>query len=285
MTWQGKEVRGIFDEKENTWITAHTGLSAYSDDAVELYAVYENGELTGLRLATEEEMTAFTEEREKAGAQREETEAQIELQREATGYPPATQADYRSLLALMTPGYENMSVAEFNDTLLEWANENYESYERICQDIGLDDYHVNLSEEEKKFLTLTVMLSGEENFVRRIQSLNPEDSEKICYYANFYLDKSTEGAWCNLWYQLEYYILDKDSLSVKERDRRITGIQKDVEKLWAETDLEEFLLMSEEDVTEQLNAIAASYSNNLMKVTITENDVQFEKMDERAYFH
>lgn len=208
----------------------------------------------------------------------------MELAREATGYAPGTEADYRSLFVLMKPGYENMSVAEFDAALLEWANENYESNERICQDVGLDDYHVNLSEEEKKFATLTFMLSGKEN-CRMIQSLDTGRPEEACHYANCHMDKSAEGVWCSLWYRLEYRISDKESLKVKERDQCITDIQKEVDALWAETDLEQFLLMSEEDVAEQLNAIAASYSNDLMTVTITENDIQFEKMDERRYLN
>lgn len=44
-----------------------------------------------------------------------------------------------------------------------------------------------------------------------------------------------------------------------------------------EIDLEQFLLMSEEDIAGQLNAIAAHYSNETTNVTITENDVWFEK--------
>lgn len=208
----------------------------------------------------------------------------VEAEREATGYPPGTEDDYRSLFALMTPGYENMSVAEFNAVLMEWANENFESDERIRQDAGLDDYHVNLSEEEKKFAALTVMLSGEEN-CRMIQSLNTGSPEEACHYVNCYMDKSEEGVWCSLWYRLEYRISHKESLKVKERDQCITDIQKEVEALWAETDLEELLSMSEEDLAEQLNAIAASHSNGLMTVTITENDIQFEKMDERGYIY
>lgn len=297
MTWQGKEVRGIFDEKRAIWITAHTGISTYSADAVELYAVYENGELTGLRLADEEEMAAFTEDREASTFQwlnekskeQESEEWQerrdaVEAERESTGYPPGTEADYRSLFALMTPGYENMSVAEFNAALLEWANENFESDERIRQDVGLDDYHVNLSWDEKKFVALTVRLSGEEN-CRMIQSLNTGRPEEACHYVNCYMDKSEKGVWCSLWYRLEYRISDKERLKVKERDQCINDIQKEVDALWAETDLEEFLEMSEKDVAKQLNAIAASYSNDLMTVTITENDIQFEKMDERAYIY
>lgn len=297
MTWQGREVRGIFDEKRTVWITAHAGISTYSADAVELYAIYENGELTGLRLADEEEMAAFNEDREastsrwlKEKSKEQESEEwkegrdAVEAEREASGYPPGTEADYRSLFALMTPGYENMSVAEFNAVLLEWANENFDSDERIRQDVGLNDYHVNLSQEEKKFVALTVMLSGEEN-VRMIQSLNTGRPEEACHYVNCYMDKSAEGVWCSLWYRLEYRISDKEGLKVKERDQCITGIQKEVDALWAETDLEQFLSMSEEDVAEQLNAIAASHSNDLMTVSITENDIQFEKMDERRYLN
>lgn len=292
MTWQGKEVRGILDEKRAVWITAHAGISTYSSDAVELYAVYENGELTGLRLADKEEMDAFTKDREASTSQwlKEKSEEWkesrdvVELEREASGYPPGTEADYRSLLALMKPGYENMSVAEFNAALLKWANENSESDERIRQDAGLDDYHVNLSYEEKKFVALTVVLSGEEN-CRMIQSLNTGQPEEACHYVNCYMDKSADGVWCCLWYRLEYRITDKEGLKVKERDQCITDIQKKVDALWAETDLEQFLSMSEEDVAEQLNAIAASYSSDMMTVTITDNDIQYEKMDERAYLY
>ncbi|NBJ91814.1 M56 family metallopeptidase [Parablautia muri] len=41
MFWEGAEVRGIVDEERGMWITEHTGDSMYSEDAVELYVVYE----------------------------------------------------------------------------------------------------------------------------------------------------------------------------------------------------------------------------------------------------
>lgn len=59
MYYQGQEVRGIVDETRNLWITEHTGISAYSPDAVELYAVYKDGMLSGLRTATEEEIAEW----------------------------------------------------------------------------------------------------------------------------------------------------------------------------------------------------------------------------------
>ena len=56
MTWEGHEVRGIYDEGKFSWITEHAGDGAFGPDAVELYTIYENGKLTGLRLASEEEI-------------------------------------------------------------------------------------------------------------------------------------------------------------------------------------------------------------------------------------
>lgn len=268
MTWQGKEVRGIFDEKEKVWITEHTGNSTYSSDAIELYAVYENGKLTGLRPASDEE----------------EEEWNLVRERNASGYQPAADAEYWSLLALKTPGYEKLSVAEFDSVLLDWANENHESLERILTDSGLDDYRADLSEEEKNFIALTVMLSNEEN-CRMVESLNTGQTEKICCYGNFHEDKEIEGAWCSLWYQLNYRIPDKERLTVEERDLCIGNIQKEIQKLWAETDIEQLMMMSEEDVVKELNDIAAYYSNERITVTITDNDIQFEKKDERPYLN
>ena len=64
MTWEGHEVSGIYDQEKGLWITEHTGNGAYGPGAVELYTVYENGKLTGLRLATEEEQKAFDRDRQ-----------------------------------------------------------------------------------------------------------------------------------------------------------------------------------------------------------------------------
>ena len=66
MSYQGREVRGILDGE--TWITEHTGNGAYGEDAVELYAVYENGRLTGLRVADEEEQAQWDRQREEAAS-------------------------------------------------------------------------------------------------------------------------------------------------------------------------------------------------------------------------
>ena len=66
MSFQGKEVRGIMDEETGIWITEHTGRTAYGTDAVELYAVYQNGTLAGLREATRAEQKEWDSVRDRA---------------------------------------------------------------------------------------------------------------------------------------------------------------------------------------------------------------------------
>lgn len=65
MYYKGQEVRGIVDTVTGTWITEHTGNSTYADDAIELYVVYENGKIAGLRPATNEEQKQWDDERNK----------------------------------------------------------------------------------------------------------------------------------------------------------------------------------------------------------------------------
>ena len=55
----------------------------------------------------------------------------------------------------------------------------------------------------------------------------------------------------------------------------------DIEKFWNETSTEEMLEMTEKDVAEKLWRIATEYSNNQITITINEEHVQFESMDER----
>ena len=67
--YDGAEVRGLYDEVKGVWITEHTGNRAYSEDAIELYAVYDGRELVGLRKATLEEQAEWTALRQEAQAE------------------------------------------------------------------------------------------------------------------------------------------------------------------------------------------------------------------------
>lgn len=54
MLYQGREVRGIWDEQTGRWFTEHCGIG-FGPEAGELHTVYTNGKLSGLRWATPEE--------------------------------------------------------------------------------------------------------------------------------------------------------------------------------------------------------------------------------------
>ena len=72
LTWtdaDGQEhpVRGLWDKTAGVWITLHAG-DGWPEDAIELIAVYADGELAGLRPATEEEQALWDALRDQESA-------------------------------------------------------------------------------------------------------------------------------------------------------------------------------------------------------------------------
>ena len=279
MYFQGKEVRGIYDEKENLWITEHSGIGEgiYDDNAVEIFVVYENGELAGLREATEQEQEEFSN-------MRQQNTDELKNMQETREYPYATEDDYKSLLALKTSDYQDMSVADFNMALLAWANENHDRMERVNCDTGWNDFQVALDDEEFFFVKLTVNLSGNENAKYVQSSYTGKPEEEPVYNQDLpqkTIVENGRAAWCSLWYQFSYSITDKSKIKVGERDYCVGNMIKDIEKFWNETGTEEMLKMTEKDVVEKLREIAGGYSTKHITITIDEEHVQFESMDER----
>ena len=208
----------------------------------------------------------------------------IEEEQERREYPNGTEEDYRSLLELKTADYQTRSVADFNMDLLEWANESYERMERINIDIAQQDFSVNLDSDELIFVALTTWLSGVENG-KYVQSINTGRKEEDPGCNQYLPSKTAEengyNAWCDLFYQFSYHIADKETLTVGERDYCIGSMMNGIQDFWNETDLEEMLSMTKDDVISKLKEIAEEYSNDDISITIYEDSVGFEKMDER----
>ena len=279
MYFQGKEVRGIYDEREDLWITEHSGIGEgiYDDNAIEIFVVYENDEIAGLREATGQEQEEWSNIRQQSTDE-------LKNAQETRAYPYATEEDYKSLLALKTPDYQDMSIADFNMALLAWANENHDRMERVNCDTGWNDFQVALDDEELSFVKLTVNLSGNEN-AKYVQSNYTGKEEEAPVYNQDLPQKTIvengRSAWCSLWYQFSYSIADKDEITVGERDYCVGNMIRDIEKFWNETSTEEMLKMTEKDVVEKLRRIAGEYSAKHITITINEEHVQFESMDER----
>lgn len=352
--YQGKEARGLVDEEQGSWITESAGIDSYPKDAMELYAVYENGVLVGLREATAEEQTEYTRMRQEnselrklyeAGGQDEtriEGEARVrdgadtqdaahmqdgadtqdaahmqdgadtqdsahmqdgthiqngtrtqdetrtqggaEVQGEFRG-EPGTAEDYASLLALMAPDYKALSVADFNMSLLEWTNANFEQMERISIDTGWDDFRVSLNEAELAFVKQTIFLSGTENGAY-VESAYTGLQEADPVYGRYLPERtlSAEGAaaWCDLYYQCSWHIADKEALTVGQRDASVQAMMQAVEDFWEEADFEELMKLERQDIVAALQEIAARCSNEQIAFTVRKDHVSFEKMDERG---
>ena len=211
-----------------------------------------------------------------------EEQAKETEQVEERRYPHGTEEDYRSLLTLMTPDVKQRSVADFNRDLLAWANENYERMERVNGDAGYDDFAVALDQEEREFVTVSVWFSGQENG-RWVQSNYTGRAEEDPWYQESLETKTVPDAWCDLYYQFSYHIVDKETLSVEERDLYVSGMIKAVHQFWEETDLEVCLQMTKQDMVKKLQEIAETCSNEKITVTVSEEDVGYEYMDERRF--
>ena len=199
--------------------------------------------------------------------------------------PNGAEEDYRSLLQLKTTDYQSKSVADFNMELLEWADNNPERMARITDDVAYQDFSVDLSNDELSFVTLTTWLSRVENGKHVQSHYTGQDEEDPSY--NQYLPLKTTGengyggAWCDLYYQFSYHIADKQTLTVGERDKHIGNMLGGIEDFWNRTDMEEMLCMTKDDMVRKLQEIAAEYSDADITITIREDSVWFEKMDER----
>lgn len=200
-------------------------------------------------------------------------------------FSPASEADYQSLLKLKTPDYQKQSVAEFNRSLLDWANEDDQRSERISVDAAANQFQASLTDEEKAFVTLTAQASGQEN-AKLVQSYYTGREKEDPVLGNFDLSKqandSRRTAWASLFYQLTYHISDENKLTVEERDYALSGVINGIQRYWEDKDLDALLEMDPDQIQEDVNSIAGHYSSSLIHISFTDGQVHFESMSEPA---
>nr|WP_325185820.1 hypothetical protein [uncultured Oscillibacter sp.] len=196
-----------------------------------------------------------------------------------------TKEDYQSLLALKTPDYANMSVADFNEKLVVWADNDSDRMERVDADTTWNDFSVSLSEEELRFIRLTVLLSGRENGALMRSIYTGTSVADPIYQASLPQKTDTSNnrfpVWCDFSYCFSYHIANQEILTVGERDRCIGGMITAVEKFWNDTMLDDLLTMTKDDVISRLNSLAAEYSTNDIVITIGAEQVHFDHTEEK----
>ena len=279
MWWGGKEVRGIYDETEGIWITEHTG-TGFSEGAVELYAVYTDGVLSGLREADPDDQAAFDEIRRNNHAA-----LDAPSTKEVRGYPRATLEDYDALMTLRQRDDESLKT--FNQRLLDWANENPDAWNRINCDILWNDFDEELTTDAKTFASVTCYFSGIENG-QTVRALYTGEPEQDPYLSAAMPMRSNEengivNAWCDLYYILSYHVADKSVVTARERDAVVGGMMNAINTFWQDTDLDTLLQMTEADIVAQFNAWAVENSTENVKINpITADNIYFQPYDERG---
>ena len=189
-----------------------------------------------------------------------------DVEHEQRTAPNGTQADYQSLLALKTPDYQDMSLADFNAALLAWADADYERMVRVEEDDRYDDFKVPLSEDDAQA-------------VRSVYTGMPENDPWHDQYLPMRFGASGDRAgWCSLYYQFSWHIADKAAVTVGERDRQLSGMMKAVQDFWNEADTAELLKMNEADIVAKLQEIMGTYSTSNITITTSEEDVTFENI-------
>lgn len=191
---------------------------------------------------------------------------------------PGNQQDYNSLLSLKTPDYKYLSVADFNDTLLTWATDHLEASERIRKDIVMNDFRVNLTNEEMLFVTLTFPVSNAQNTIKVLYENNgTPKTDPVIQYSHT-IDEP--NAWYMLWYQLSIQISDENKLTIGERDRYLSNVIDGMQRLWSDKNFDELADMSEEVFKENLTTLVEQNSNNLIGIEI--KNCSFQGLDERS---
>ena len=284
MWFQGKEVRSITDEQEGIWIAEHVGNS-FSDGAVELYAVYTDGKLSGLRLATAGEQAGWDAIHNRNSVSN--SVPTDTISEESREFPQAALEDYDALLTLRLRDTENETLESFNQHLLDWANENTDAWNRINCDVIWNDFNQELTTDVRTFASITCYFSGAENgqMVRALYTGGPEQDPGWSRNLPMKYNKKDGivNAWCGLYYDISYHISDKSSATVQERDACVGGMMNAVSAFWQETDLDTLLTMTEDDVVRQFNAWAEEASTENVKINpVTADDIHFEPYDERG---
>ncbi len=201
-------------------------------------------------------------------------------------YPRASRADYDALFAAVkTEGWQRQALAEFDQRLLDWANEAFDAYGRIGCDVIWNDYGAELTAEEKGFVSLTCALSGAENGmrVRALHTGRPEEAPGISASLPSRIEQAGGGAaWCDLYYQLFYRVADPAAVTVAERDACVGGMLAEIERFWQDTSLDALLAMSEEEVAARFRRWAAQNSTDGVRFEpVTAENIHYEAIDER----
>lgn len=201
-----------------------------------------------------------------------------DAEQEKSQTPLGTKADYQSILALMTEDYNNLTVAEFDNNLLEWSNSNSEgaNITVVENDIAVQQFPEYLSAEERSFLSLTITASITENSVQmRSYYGKPLIDPDLSFELSRESMEIDPPVWTQLMYGFSYH-LDANKVTVGERDLALAKVISKVEDFWETSDIETLAGMTSDEMYEQLRIIVEACSTETITISIVKNYFMFQ---------
>ena len=186
--------------------------------------------------------------------------------------------DYTALLTLMTSNYRDMTLADFDAALRDWADADPKRMERIAQDLVRNTFGVNMGKEETAFVMNTIFLSYIENGGYDKEGSEQETENRV--FGSFPQKVTAENgaaAWYSLHYAFTYRVSDPASVTVGERDDCISSMRTAIYTFWDETDLDALLQMSSQELTAKLLTFAEKCSTEHVTIFVGEDAVQLEQ--------
>ena len=178
-----------------------------------------------------------------------------------------------------------MRLEDFNKALTKWASaDDGMRMDRINEDIIYEDFKVNLTKEEKEFVTTTIFLSGLEN-AEKFKALYTGDKEKMPVISiNFSEDtriddEKYESYDCS--YSFSYDIAGNNKITVAQRDSLVNGFMLSAGEIWSTDEFSDLMKVDKADIINKLNEIAKEHSGNEITFKILEDQVIFDKINEK----
>lgn len=205
---------------------------------------------------------------------------------ETRSFKSATKEDYDSLFnALKKPDYKNMKLDDFNKRLAKWASAGNDRMrmDRINDDINYENFAVNLTDEEREFVTTTINFSGLEN-AKKFKALYTKGKEELPVISISFSEdtKVGDGRYesydCS--YSFSYKIKEKDKITVAERDNAVRGFMLAAGKIWSNPEFSDLSKVDKEDIIKKLGETAKEHSGDKVSFNILEDQLVFDKINE-----
>ncbi|MBA9084728.1 beta-lactamase regulating signal transducer with metallopeptidase domain [Fontibacillus solani] len=199
----------------------------------------------------------------------------------------ASKDDYNLLLSLQTDNWANMSVEAFAKQIWLAYNNDEERYslafERVGEDL-LSESYPPLSNEELAFITITLAASNSENRAEQQKQFTGEISKPyLRCYAHKIKERNIGGNSliefaATADYELTYSIKKPDQLTLKERDRNLSGVINGIQAFFDRT-MDDDLVNGRPELEGEIDRLTKQYSNSLIQIRV--ENLNYLVQDER----